>query len=198
MCTCKKADGSAAPVFKRVAQAVFEYLHTPHDIELPPSRQILLAERKVQGQDLVEESPDRLGQSLDAQALNAADTTLPDNVPAQVAAAPSSHEGTRENSQSLVAAPYVNMTRHRNPGDLPRRSPLPRQRRLPQHVCLQAARLCWTSSREALWFRHLSARACAPPSRWPSRAVWISDAVGSGWRWGRIRRRDRTSRLEQR
>src|SRR2546427_4029201 len=37
----------SAPVFQRVAQQVLEYLHTPHDVELPPSRQVLLAERRV-------------------------------------------------------------------------------------------------------------------------------------------------------
>jgi cell division protein FtsI (penicillin-binding protein 3) len=33
-----------APVFQRVAQQVLEYLHTPHDVELPPNRQVLLAQ----------------------------------------------------------------------------------------------------------------------------------------------------------
>ncbi len=33
----------SAPVFQRVAQQVLEYLHTPHDVELPPSRQVLMA-----------------------------------------------------------------------------------------------------------------------------------------------------------
>ena len=55
----------SAPVFQRVAQQVLEYLHTPHDVELPPSRQVLLAERRVKEQDIEEGSPDRLGESLD-------------------------------------------------------------------------------------------------------------------------------------
>ena len=41
----------SAPVFQRVAQQVLEYLHIPHDVELPPSRQVLLAERHVKDQD---------------------------------------------------------------------------------------------------------------------------------------------------
>jgi len=55
----------SAPVFQRVAQQVLEYLHTPHDVELPPSRQVLLAERRVKEQDIEEGSPDRLGDSLE-------------------------------------------------------------------------------------------------------------------------------------
>jgi len=55
----------SAPVFQRVAQQVLEYLHTPHDVELPASRQVLLAERRVKEQDTEEGSPDRLGDSLE-------------------------------------------------------------------------------------------------------------------------------------
>src|SRR6266576_6949459 len=32
----------SAPVFTRIAQQVLEYLHTPHDLEIAPSRQVLL------------------------------------------------------------------------------------------------------------------------------------------------------------
>jgi len=55
----------SAPVFQRVAQQVLEYLHTPHDVELPRSRQMLLASRQVKTQELAEGSPDRLGELLD-------------------------------------------------------------------------------------------------------------------------------------
>jgi len=55
----------AAPVFQRVAQQVLEYLHVPHDLELPASRQVLLARRSVSNSDLDESSPDHLGASLD-------------------------------------------------------------------------------------------------------------------------------------
>lgn len=54
-----------APVFQRVAQPVLEYLHTPHDIELPPNRQVLLAQRKLSEKDAEEGSPDRLGDVID-------------------------------------------------------------------------------------------------------------------------------------
>lgn len=55
----------AAPVFQRVAQKVLAYLNVPHDVELPASRQLLLASRKVKEGDLEESSPDHLGSALD-------------------------------------------------------------------------------------------------------------------------------------
>jgi cell division protein FtsI (penicillin-binding protein 3) len=55
----------AAPVFERVTQQVLEYLHVPHDVQLPPSRQVLLARRDVPDASLEESSPDHLGASLD-------------------------------------------------------------------------------------------------------------------------------------
>jgi cell division protein FtsI (penicillin-binding protein 3) len=55
----------AAPVFQRIAQQVLEYLHVPHDIELPPSRQVWLAQNKVKDSDLDESSPDHLGSALE-------------------------------------------------------------------------------------------------------------------------------------
>jgi cell division protein FtsI (penicillin-binding protein 3) len=55
----------SAPVFQRVAQQVLEYLHAPHDVELPPSRQVLMAERRVKEKDIEEGSPDRLGDTLE-------------------------------------------------------------------------------------------------------------------------------------
>jgi cell division protein FtsI (penicillin-binding protein 3) len=64
----------SAPVFQRVAQQVLEYLHTPHDVELPPSRQVLMAERRVKDQDVEEGSPDRLGDSLEAADSPPADS----------------------------------------------------------------------------------------------------------------------------
>jgi cell division protein FtsI (penicillin-binding protein 3) len=65
----------SAPVFQRVVQQVLEYLHTPHDVELPPSRQVLMAERRVKDQDVEEGSPDRLGDSLEAVDSMPADSS---------------------------------------------------------------------------------------------------------------------------
>ncbi len=55
----------SAPIFQRITQQVLEYLHVPHDVQLPPSRQALLARRNVPNSSLEESSPDHLGASLD-------------------------------------------------------------------------------------------------------------------------------------
>jgi cell division protein FtsI (penicillin-binding protein 3) len=55
----------SAPVFQRVTQQVLEYLHVPHDVEITPNRQVLLARRNAADKDLDEISPDHLGSSLD-------------------------------------------------------------------------------------------------------------------------------------
>ena len=54
----------AAPVFRRVAQQVLEYLHTPHDLPLAPNRQLLLAAR-AKDKDLDEGTPDHPGEPLE-------------------------------------------------------------------------------------------------------------------------------------
>jgi len=82
----------SAPVFQRVAQQVLEYLHTPHDVELPPSRQVLLAERQVKEQDIEEGSPDRLGDNLEAADAGSAVGSAESNSP--VAASSKSVPGT--------------------------------------------------------------------------------------------------------
>jgi cell division protein FtsI (penicillin-binding protein 3) len=55
----------SAPIFQRVMQQTLEYLHVPHDVQLPPNRQVLLARRDVPDASLDESSPDHLGASLD-------------------------------------------------------------------------------------------------------------------------------------
>ncbi len=54
----------SAPVFRRVAQQVLEYLHTPHDLPLAPNHQLLLASRP-KDQDLEEGTPDHPGEPLE-------------------------------------------------------------------------------------------------------------------------------------
>lgn len=71
-----------APVFHRIAQQVLEYLHTPHDVELPASRQVLLASRQTKESDLEEGSPDRLSDTVEIGETSA---PAPASVP-QVAA----------------------------------------------------------------------------------------------------------------
>jgi len=67
----------SAPVFQRVAQQVLEYLHVPHDVELPASRQVLLAQRNAKEDDLAESSPDHLGSALEVADNNVADPPPP-------------------------------------------------------------------------------------------------------------------------
>ena len=68
----------AAPVFSRIAQQVLEYQHTPHDLEIPENRQVLLARAKASDKDLEEGSPDHPGETLDA--ADAAPTDLQPNL----------------------------------------------------------------------------------------------------------------------
>ena len=56
----------SAPVFQRITQQVLEYLHTPHDVEIPANRQMLLAHNKTSDKDLEEGSPDHPGETLDS------------------------------------------------------------------------------------------------------------------------------------
>ncbi|HTM87783.1 MAG TPA: penicillin-binding protein [Terriglobales bacterium] len=61
-----------APLFQRIAQQVLEYLHVPHDVDIPSERQLLLASKSVSVNDLEEGSPDRLGAPLDIPSEDAA------------------------------------------------------------------------------------------------------------------------------
>jgi cell division protein FtsI (penicillin-binding protein 3) len=73
-----------APVFHRVAQQVLEYLHTPHDIEFPTNRQVLLASRQVKEEQLTEGSPDHLGDPMDVAETSVAGAVAA-NVPPAIA-----------------------------------------------------------------------------------------------------------------
>ena len=76
----------AAPVFQRIAQHVLEYLHTPHDVDLPASRQVLMARQKVTNDELDESSPDHLGGTLDV--ADAAPAEAPVKSPAMTKPSP--------------------------------------------------------------------------------------------------------------
>ncbi len=68
----------SAPVFTRVAQQVLAYLNVPRDVEVPPSRQLLIAAKKAahtNDDDVAEGSPDRLGSMLDMSADAASSET---------------------------------------------------------------------------------------------------------------------------
>ncbi len=73
----------SAPVFQRVAQQVLAYLNVPHDVELPASRQLILASRSTKDSDLDESSPDHLGSPIETS-----DTTA-ELMPPAISAKPS-------------------------------------------------------------------------------------------------------------
>ena len=60
----------SAPVFRRVAQQVLEYLHTPHDLPLAPQHQLLLAQAKMKDKDLEEGTPDHPGEPLETAEVS--------------------------------------------------------------------------------------------------------------------------------
>jgi cell division protein FtsI/penicillin-binding protein 2 len=70
----------SAPVFNRITQQVLEYLHTPHDLEIPANK-TLLARAKVSDKDFEEGSPDHPGENIDE--LQPMADTLADSKPQQ-------------------------------------------------------------------------------------------------------------------
>lgn len=58
----------SAPVFRRIAQQVLEYLHVPHDLPLKPENQLLLA--RIKDKDLEEGTPDHPGEPLGIGDVN--------------------------------------------------------------------------------------------------------------------------------
>jgi cell division protein FtsI (penicillin-binding protein 3) len=75
-----------APVFKRIAEQVLEYLHVPQDLDLKnPQRKTLLASAK--DADLTDESPDHLGAPLETDE-SAAPAPPKNDVKAENAAKP--------------------------------------------------------------------------------------------------------------
>ena len=101
----------SAPIYQRVMQQTLEYLHVPHDVQLPPSRQVLLARRDVPDASLEESSPDRLGASLDM--ADAGETPMipavvkPGSIGAQIVPAAQTTRETNHtmSTTSLTAAP---------------------------------------------------------------------------------------------
>ncbi len=77
----------SAPVFRRVAQQVLEYLHVPHDLPLAPQHQLLLASAKARDKDLEEGTPDHPGEPLETAEVNG-DSPEPASVRPGVAQAP--------------------------------------------------------------------------------------------------------------
>lgn len=116
--TQREGGWTAAPVFNRIAQQVLEYLHVPHDVELPPNRQLQLASRQVKEDEMAEESPDHVGDPIDlsdAPVSNAATANTPapatrNTSPVTPAAlieheSTSAHEAEPPTAQAGVAEP---------------------------------------------------------------------------------------------
>jgi len=98
----------SAPIFQRVTQQVLEYLHVPHDVQLPTNRQVLLARRDVPDASLEESSPDHLGASLDMADANemavAPAGVKPGTIAAQIVPAGlSTREAARQGDHSAPA-----------------------------------------------------------------------------------------------
>lgn len=66
----------SAPVFSRVAQQVLAYMNVPRDIEVPASRQLLMAAKKAakpNDEELADAAPDHLGAPLDLAGAEGGD-----------------------------------------------------------------------------------------------------------------------------
>jgi cell division protein FtsI (penicillin-binding protein 3) len=90
----------SAPVFRRVAQQVLEYLHTPHDLPLAPNHQLLLALR-AKDKDLEEGTPDHPGEPLETAEVNG--NSAEPAGKASVARAPSSVAASSEGNPVQAA-----------------------------------------------------------------------------------------------
>jgi cell division protein FtsI (penicillin-binding protein 3) len=78
----------AAPVFQRITQQVLEYLHVPHDLELPANHQVWLAKNKVKDSDLDEAAPDHLGPGLEVADFSPAESVAPPTPPSATKPSP--------------------------------------------------------------------------------------------------------------
>jgi cell division protein FtsI (penicillin-binding protein 3) len=109
----------SAPVFRRIAQQVLEYLHVPHDLPLSPKHQLLLAQTKVRDNDLEEGTPDHLGEPLEtADAVDAAPAKP--SVPAPTAAAA---ESRTDLVQAAIQEPLPNQIRDKELNQVREASP---------------------------------------------------------------------------
>ena len=114
----------SAPVFSRIAQQVLEYLHTPHDLELPANRQVLLAHAKADDNELEEGSPDHPGESIDvADSTGATDVTASANQRTMNAASPLPSAAVPASSSSDVRPSMAKMNNSIKPTALRQREP---------------------------------------------------------------------------
>ena len=106
----------AGPVFGRIGQAVLEYLHVAHDVELPANHQQWLAQHRAKDkdEDVADTSPDRLGAPLEIADLAAPDAAVqPPALQARSSAKPSPvgaavvPAGLREREVAVAAPPLL-------------------------------------------------------------------------------------------
>jgi cell division protein FtsI (penicillin-binding protein 3) len=91
----------SAPVFTRIAQQVLEYLHTPHDVEIPANKQVLLARANASDKEMEEGSPDHPGEAIDAAEAAVPDTQVARPEPQAVT------EDARDAHLSTIQNPIV-------------------------------------------------------------------------------------------
>lgn len=108
----------AAPVFQRISQQVLEYLHVQHDVDLPRSRQILMARQNVKEDELAEASPDHLGSGLDIPDNTVVDVASVNSKPSPSDRAPESQQPANRSNRApsnVIAASL----RQREPETMP-------------------------------------------------------------------------------
>ena len=88
----------AAPLFHTIAQQVLEYLHVPHDVDIPKEQQLLLASKSATEKDVAEGTPDRLGAPLDVPSDDQAALAQP---------APQAAPATRQSESSVAPVSAV-------------------------------------------------------------------------------------------
>ncbi|HEX7892843.1 MAG TPA: penicillin-binding transpeptidase domain-containing protein, partial [Terriglobales bacterium] len=124
----REGGWQGAPVFQRIAQQVLEYLHTPHDLEIPADRRVLMARSQASANDLDEGAPDHIGESIDDAGSDSSDTladaTASTRNPAPSGPAPASTASTmpgvvpaslRRRELSPVEAPRASAARQTTP-----------------------------------------------------------------------------------
>jgi cell division protein FtsI (penicillin-binding protein 3) len=95
----------SAPVFRRVAQQVLEYLHTPHDLPLAPKHQLLLAQAKMKDKDLEEGTPDHPGEPLETAEVNGDSSVARAPSPANAGSEGNVVQAAMRQSETAAGAP---------------------------------------------------------------------------------------------
>ncbi len=98
-----------APVFKRIAQQVLEYLHVPHDLDVKNPQQTMMASAK--DNDLSDEASDHLGAPLQPETPADTFTTTANTSTPKTASAPSAKASTDAKASAASASSPVEVAR---------------------------------------------------------------------------------------